>query len=322
MTTVRVLKAGMLTSIQDLGRTGLQCLGIPPSGAMDAFALCVANLLVGNPPGEACLEMTLLGPTLEFEGAARVAVTGGDLGAELNGRSIEMWCSFPVGKGDRLTWGKALSGCRAYAGFAGGIDVPLVLGSKSTFRRGGFGGLEGRNLQAGDGIELGRPSGLPPARRLPSVYRPRYTGDPVLRVLPGPQIDYFDDDAVSLFFSAGFVVTPDSDRMGYRLAGPNLSASKSAEIISDAVVAGSVQIPGGGAPIVMMADRQTIGGYPKIATVITPDIDLVGQLKPGDKLRFRRLSLAQAHQIYATHIRRIQRIRENLKGLGGTNKHH
>jgi antagonist of KipI len=314
VTTVRVIKAGMLTSIQDLGRAGLQRQGIPPSGAMDAFALRVANLLVGNEPGEACLETTLLGPELEFAGDAMVAVTGGDLGGELNRQPIETWASFPVKRGDILSWRNAGHGCRAYVGFAGGIDVPIVMGSRSTFLRGRFGGLGGRKLQAGDRITVRGSPGRLTARRLPTAYRPTYSGDQALRVLQGPQIDCFEEYALDLFLSAEFLVAPDSDRMGYRLAGPRLSHSKAAEIVSDPVVGGSVQVPGSGAPIVMTADRQTTGGYPKIATVITPDIDLLGQLKPGDKLQFRRLSLAQAHQIYATYIRRFQRISEDLKG--------
>jgi antagonist of KipI len=313
MTTVRVLRAGMLTSIQDLGRPGLQRLGIPPSGAMDAFALRVANLLVGNDPGEACLEMTLFGAELEFTGEAVVAVTGGDFGGEFNGQPTETWSSFAVRAGDVLTLGRARSGCRAYVGFAGGIDVPLVLGSRSTFLRGGFGGLTGRSLQAGDLVALGSAPGSPPSRRLPTAYRPRYTGEHGLRVLRGPQIDCFHEDVLEQFASAEFMVTADCDRMGYRLAGPALSG-RMADIVSDAVAAGSVQVPGSGHPIVMTADRQTTGGYPKIATVITPDIDLLGQLKAGDKVRFTPVSLAQAHRIYAAYTGGFEGIRAHLEG--------
>jgi antagonist of KipI len=308
MSTVRVLKAGLQTSVQDLGRPGLQRLGIPSSGAMDAFALRVANLLVGNDPGEACLEMTLFGAELEFAGDAMVAVTGGDFGGELNRQPIETWSSFAVRAGAVLSLGRARSGCRAYVGFAGGIDVPLVLGSRSTFVRGGFGGLAGRCLRAGDVIALGSAPGVPPSRRLPTAYRPRYTGEQVLRVLRGPQEDCFQEDVVERFASLEFAVTADSDRMGYRLGGPVLSGRR-ADIISDAVAAGSVQVPGSGHPIVMTADRQTTGGYPKIATVITPDIDLLGQLKPGDKVRFTPVSLAQAHRIYAAYMGGFERMR-------------
>jgi antagonist of KipI len=312
--SVRVLRPGLFSTIQDLGRTNCQHLGIPGSGAMDAFSLRVANLLVGNEPGEAGLEVTLLGPELEFCTDTLIAISGADLNPSLNGASLEMWSSIRIAKGDVLSFGKLLHGCRAYLAFRGGIDVPRVLGSKSTYVSGLLGGLDGRRLESGDELRLGPPGQIPGPRRLASAYRPVYSGPFIIRLVPGPQDDFFPEEDLAVFADFPYQVTGESDRMGYRLRGARLTHARNPEIVSDAVVAGAVQVPGDGNPIIMMADRQTTGGYPKIGVAITPDLDYVGQAKPGDKLRFEMISLDRAHRLYRQYMETFDRIRYQLAG--------
>ena len=312
MTVVRVLKPGMLTTIQDFGRVGTLRLGIPPSGALDRFSLEVANYLAGNRPGEACLEVTLLGPTLEFGGSSLVALGGADFEARLNGRQVETWSSFAVQAGDQLILPAARTGCRAYLALEGGIRVPEVLGSRSTFRRGRLGGIQGRALLAGDEIPIGEATGPFNPRRLPSLFRPRYTSLLMARVVLGPQDDYFSAEDLNLFLHSDYRVLPESDRMGYRLSGARLSHSRGPDIISDAVVGGAIQVPGDGNPIVMLADRQTTGGYPKIGTVLASDVDRLAQLRPGDTIRFTAVSLHQAHDLYLNYRKTFAQIRTEL----------
>jgi antagonist of KipI len=310
--SVRVLRPGLFDTIQDLGRPGYLHLGIPASGAMDTFSLRVANILVGNDPGEAALEVTLTGPQLEFCAEALIGIAGANLTAEINNSRIEMWCSVKVSKGDVLTFGRRSSGCRAYVAFQGGIEVPAVLGSKSTYLRGCLGGLRGRRLEAGDEFRLGTSRGAPRRRRLASTFRPVYSGLQLVRVIPGPQDDFFSPEDLAVFYACAYEVTAESDRMGYRLRGARLNHKGSPELVSDAVVAGAVQIPGEGNPIILMADRQTTGGYPKIGVVITPDLDYVSQLGPGDRLRFERIPLDRAHRIYHQYMETFDRIAEQL----------
>ncbi|RPI28699.1 MAG: biotin-dependent carboxyltransferase family protein [Acidobacteria bacterium] len=302
MTTMKVLSPGMMTTIQDLGRFGYQRLGIAPAGAMDTYSLRLANLLAGNQPGAACLEITLLGPQLEFTGPAGIALTGADLTPQLNGKPIEMWATVTVSKGDVLGFGTARSGCRAYLACGGGIDVRPVLGSRATLTRAGLGGTQGRPLAMGDEIRIGPVAAPAPVIRAPSVYRREYAGRFTARIIPGPQDDFFAPETLALFASSAFTVRKESDRMGVRLAGPRLVHRKGPDIVSDALVLGSIQVPGDGYPIVMAADRPTTGGYPKIGTVITPDMDGLGQLRPGDEVRFAAVSLEQADRIYRHYV--------------------
>jgi len=303
----------MLTTIQDSGRVGALRLGIPPSGALDRFSLAVANSLLRNQPGEACLEVTLLGPLLEFGGSCLVALAGGDFEARLNGRPVETWSSFAVHAGDQLSLPAARTGCRAYLAFSGGIRVAEVLRSRSTFLRGRLGGIQGRALLAGDEVPIGQATGQCSPRRLPSLYRPRYTSLLAARVVLGPQEDYFSSEDLGLFLQSDYRVLPESDRMGYRLSGARLSHSRGPDIISDAVVGGAIQVPGEGNPIVMLADRQTTGGYPKIGTVLTPDLDRLAQLKPGDTIRFTAVSLRQAHDLYLGYRKILEHISTELR---------
>jgi len=306
---VKVVKPGLLTTIQDGGRPGYMRLGIPPSGAMDRFSLQAANSLVGNEPGEACLEITLLGPTLEFSSCSLIAIAGADFGPTLNGRPMETWSSFEVQPGDRLSLPAAQQGCRAYVAFRGGIRVAAALGSRSTYLRGRLGGNQGRALQARDAIPIGQTGESFAGRRLPSRFRPRYPLTLTARVVLGPQSDHFPPESVILLQGAEYRVLSESDRMGYRLSGARLFHSRGSNIISDGVVAGAIQVPGDGNPIVMLADRQTTGGYPKIATVIAPDLDRIGQLKPGDRIRFAAISLETAHDAYRSYRRNLDSVR-------------
>ena len=286
-----VLASGFLTTVQDEGRRGCRAFGMPWAGAMDRYALAAANLLAGNPPGAAVLEMTLSGGSFRFEEAAYVALCGADMGAALEGAPAGNWVAFPVASGATLSFGPAARGCRAYLAVLGGIDVPVVLGSRSTYTRAGVGGFGGRPLAEGDILRIGPAPAtgqLPPRRSLPGRLVPPHGGEVRLRVLPGPQEDMFASDGIATFFSAAYTVTDRNDRMGYRLEGPAVRHKGGADIITDALAPGSVQVPGNGMPIVMMADCQTSGGYAKIGTVIGPDLRLLAQSRCGDTVHFFR----------------------------------
>jgi KipI family sensor histidine kinase inhibitor len=291
-----VVDGGLLTTVQDLGRTGSQRYGVPVAGAMDRWALCAANRLTGNADTMAGLEITLAGPAIRFDVDAVVAVTGADLRPEVDGRPIAMWQSHRVRAGCLLRFAAASSGLRAYLAVAGGVDVPVVLGSRSTFTRSGIGGHLGRALQAGDRVPIGRPA--PVAADVVRRFRPnvRPAGDRAreLRVVLGPQDDAFTPDGIATFLSASYTVTPQSDRVGCRLAGPRVTHRSGADIVSDGTVFGAVQVTGDGVPIILMADCGTTGGYTKIATVISADLGLVAQAAPGDTVRFLSVDLAQA----------------------------
>lgn len=296
MPAVEVIKAGMLTTIQDLGRFGYQAQGINTAGAMDEFALRAANILVGNPQNEACLEVTLMGPTLVFNDDVIMAITGGDLGPTLDNYPIPTWESLYVRKGSVLSFSGRRWGARAYIAFQGGIFVEKVMGSKSTDVRAQIGGLGGRALRDGDKFFVGLPLDKSVVgRRFPRELLPPYSDHPTLRVIMGPEDDHFIPQARESFLSQEWLITDASDRMGYRLDGEPLKHSeKGAEIISDGIALGSVQVPKDGKPIVLLKDRQAVGGYPKIATVISTDIPLLAQAIPGNKVRFKEISLEEA----------------------------
>lgn len=286
---------GMLSSFQDGGREGYRAFGLPAAGAMDPRALAVANILVGNKRETAVLELTLLGANLRIEGAGVLALAGADLGAELNGWPLPSTGSFAVQDGDRLRFGGPKSGCRAYLAAAGGYRLSAVMGSCSTYTRGAIGGFEGRALRKGDVVETAAFSEapryigpLPP--RLTEHLQPQHR----VRVIWGPQDDFFDEENQQLFLSHEWQVANDADRMGYRLGGAVLRHKDRKEIVSDGVLAGAIQVPGHGEPIVLLADAQTTGGYPKIATVISADLGLFGQLLPGDRFRFRAVDQSEA----------------------------
>jgi biotin-dependent carboxylase-like uncharacterized protein len=291
-----VVDPGLLTTVQDLGRFGYQRVGIPPSGPMDRTAFVVANRLVGNADGAAGLEMTVKGPRLEARAAALVAVTGADMGFAVNGREAPSWTAVRVHPGDVLGFRMATAGCRAYLAIAGGISVPPALGSRATYLRGRLGGLAGRALQKGDALPVGTPaSAAREGRTVPAGRRPAYPPEVECRVLLGPQADRFTPEGIAAFLAGAYEVTPHADRMGYRLKGPPIVHARGHDIVSDGIPLGGIQVPGEGQPIVLLVDRQTTGGYTKIATVASVDIGRIGQTRPGHRVRFRRVELAEAH---------------------------
>lgn len=308
---LRVLKPGLLTTLQDEGRPGYLAHGVPASGAVDRYAHRVANLLLGNESGDAALEMTMSGGTFLFDEETGVAVCGADMGARLDGGPVKAWSCFTVSPGAELSFAYAKEGCRCYLAVSGGFDVAPVLGSRSTYVRASLGGFEGRALKAGDALPLRASRKVAfSLMDLPDRYIPRYGRDITLRVLLGPQDDHFQPESVATFLSEPYAVTNRNDRMGYVLEGPAVRHLDGADIVSDALVPGSVQIPGSGMPIVMLADCQTTGGYAKIATVIGPDLGLLAQGKAGDRVRFVRCSDAEAVQALREERRRYREIAE------------
>jgi antagonist of KipI len=302
---IRVIRAGMLTTVQDLGRRGLLAQGVPNGGAADPFALRVANLLVGNPEDAPALEITLTGPELEFAQAAWVAVCGARF------EDVPAWRPLRVEPGGRLRFGRRTQGCRAYLSVSGGIDAEPVMGGRGTFLAAGLGGFHGRALRDGDTVRL------MPAERHPAGHwsideriLPHYSQEPDVRVMPGSHAGEFGD----ALYSGRFGVTPVSDRMGIRLDGPALVRSTRGDLVSSAVAPGTVQVPPDGHPIVLMADAQTLGGYPRIAHAAAVDMPLLAQLAPGDAVRFIRSSVAEAHALARAQEHRLGLLRQGLAG--------
>ena len=284
---ITVIKPGLLTTIQDKGRWGYQAYGMPVAGTMDRYSYCVANILAGNLCDAAVLEMTMLGGTFRFDTATWAAIGGADMQARLNGEKITNWSSFFAAPGSTLTFGYAENGCRSYLAVHGGIDVPLVLGSRSTYTRAGVGGLGGKALQVGSALALGTQSKLVgEARTLPAGFTPHYTCEFAVRVLLGPQDDLFAEEGITTFFNSRYILSTEADRMGYRFEGPQIKHRGAPDIISDALCQGAIQVPGHGMPIIMMADRATTGGYAKLGAVIGPDLACLAQAKPGDVVKF------------------------------------
>lgn len=294
---LRVTHPGLLSTVQDLGRPHAVASGVPPGGAMDRFAHTAANLLIGNEPSAATVECTLRGPRLVASNACLVAVTGGAFDVRLNGESAPMWTGLWLAEGDELQVGARRRGARAYVAVAGGVAGDRWLGSLSTNLMAGRGGMNGRALVAGDVISSASTPAFPPAagRRLAPELRPDY-GDHVLRVVAGPHFDRLTAANVEAFSGSGFTLTPDSDRMGYRLSGPRLDA-RGDELLSFGLVAGAVQLPPSGNPILLMADYQTAGGYPVIAVVVSASMPNAAQLIPGDEVRFALVDLEAALQL-------------------------
>lgn len=296
--SVRVLRPGMLTTVQDLGRPGLGALGVPPSGAMDGFALRLANRLVGNEDGAAGLELTLLGPEILFEADCAIALAGAHFDAQLAGRPLPHAEAVQVRGGETLALGRALDGLRGYLAFSGGITVEAVLGSRSTFLPAGFGGFAGRALRAGDMLSLARGKEPDALRRL----RPGALAGPaspaVVRVVIGPQSEAFSAAGHATFLASSYSVSSRSDRMGVRLEGAPIERVAAADLPPEGLAPGAIQVPGDGQPIILGADRPTTGGYTKIATVISVDLSLVAQARPGDALRFAAVDVAEARRFW------------------------
>ena len=310
MTELIVRFPGPFTTVQDLGRFGSQSLGVPPAGALDRDALETANRLVGNDPSEACLECTLRGPELQFTGAAAITVCGAEMEVLINGLPAQGWETLFLEAGDILSLGPAVTGLRTYISFAGGLDIPAVLGSRSTYVRAGIGGWEGRPIRAGDHIPLRTEPGKAGAAartrlRVPEEERPAYASDLILRAIPSHEIGRFEPESVERFFQESFTVSAKTDRMGCRLEGAPLVHTRGADIISSGVQTGTVQVPGDGLPIVLLADRQTTGGYTRIAHVIQADLPRLGQARPGDRVRFERATVEDAREAWRRREARI-----------------
>jgi len=312
VTWIDVLDGGMLTTVQDLGRVGAQKYGVPESGAMDGLALRAANRLAGNPDNAACLEMTLTGPELRFGGPVVIAMTGADLGALVNGRPIARWQAVSAAADTVLTFAGVRDGMRAYLAVNGGIDVPLVLGSRSTFTPSALGGFEGRMIRAGDRMPVGVAPGPPwgSGRLLPRRAVPVYGHVHSLRVVMGPQDDAFTDEGIRTFLAETYTLSTQSDRIGCRFSGPRIAHRAGADIVSDGTTLGSVQVTGDGLPIVLMADRGTTGGYTKIATVTSVDASRLAQAMPGDRITFVRIGLDEAHALLGRAHAWLEEIRQ------------
>lgn len=372
--SVRIIRPGLMTTVQDLGRPGMQRFGITPGGAMDSLALRMANLLVGNNEREAALEATMVGPQLLIERDALIAIAGGNLSPAIDGVQVPMNRPLYVRGGSSLAFGRPERGSRAYVAISGGFDVPEVMGSRSTFTRAGLGGLEGRMLQAGDRLATRTPVGAGiriaahcrqerSAAELPFIALPwsaaelhpwerliqggnrpergRGLVDPVashiaagrrepiepaaiglgdikasvtaiLRVMPGTHEAFFTEQSLRSCYAEAFAVSPQSDRMGYRLSGVRLALKQPAELLSEAVAFGTVQVPPDGNPIVLMADRQTTGGYPRIAQVASADLPLLAQLKPGDRIVFEAIDAGEAERLLLARERDLAQLRTGI----------
>ncbi len=293
---IEILDPGPQTTVQDLGRFGQLRYGIPPSGPVDGFAFVLANRLVGNPDGAAGLECTLVGPRFEVGASCAVAVAGADMPVTVNGREAPGWTTLVLGPGDVVKLGPARSGVRSYVAFSGGLECPLVMGSRSTYLRGQLGGLEGRALRKGDRLRIAA-AAPPPRWRVARRAVPDYTGEPTVRVVLGPQADRFTKEGIGALLESAYAMLPQSDRMGARLSGARITHSRGHDIISDGIALGSIQVPGDGQPIVLLVDRQSTGGYTKIATVCSFDVGRVGQLRPGQSLRFRAVTVHEARRL-------------------------
>lgn len=305
-----VIRPGLLTSFQDLGRWGSQHLGVSVTGAMDTQSHQMANLIAGNTVDCATLEITLLGPTLNFTKACCICLTGAQMNARLNGKVVPRYRPLIVRANDTLAFGSASEGTRAYLAVHGGFDLPVIMGSQSTYLRAGFGGWQGRALKKNDEIKLRTPlrSNATELSKLTEriwdkvIYLPsslgQHTGQKSLvRMIRSDQWGDFTPDSCAAMISTAWRVSTDSERMGYRLEGPTLALKEPKEMISEATSFGSIQVPRGGQPIVLMADRQTSGGYPKIGTVASVDLPILAQKKPGDQVRFTLVDVNHAQQL-------------------------
>ncbi len=307
---LEVMEAGGLATVQDGGRTNWRGFGVPSSGPMDVFAFQAANMLAGNPPDAAAIEFGGGDLVLRSAYDCVIAVAGAGYTLSVSIWDFSSWSSCFVRGGWTINLRRSGFGMWSYLALAGGIEVQPVLGSRSTYLRGHFGGLEGRLLQPGDVLRSGRAK--PPlmemaARTLSEEARPAYTESPTVEVITGPQAEYFAPDGMESFLSNPYKVNPSSDRMGYRLEGPRLTQRISAELTSEGLVAGAVQVPADGQPIVMMADCATAGGYPKIATVISADLPLLAQCTPGrDEVRFNGTTVEAAQEKYRRNMHKLK----------------
>jgi len=316
MGNITITVPGPLTTVQDMGRYGNRATGFTSSGVCDKHAAAAANILCGNDINAAVLEMTLMGVTCTFDSECLIALTGADMTPKLNGEAIECCRAVAVKGGDTLALGFAVKGCRGYLAVSGGIDVPEVMGSRSTALKYGVGGHEGRKLKAGDVLPYAE---HPKLAKILAKYDKRITdksefGSPaIVYAVYGPQDDMFTDAAKQAFESSEYTVTPDSDRMGIRLDGTPLETVNGSDIISDGIVPGCIQVPKTGLPIILGADCQTTGGYAKIAAVCTFSLPTIAQLKPGEKLRFKVLTIEEAQKMSIKYEKEIQKLAKKMR---------
>ena len=305
-----VVFAGPLTTVVDGGRHGYMNVGFSAGGAMDLYSMRLANILVGNEMDEGALEMTFMGIEATFDSDTVIALTGADMSPQVNGQSVPMYEAVSLRRGDRLTMKKAESAMRCYLAVSGGFDIPKVMGSYSTNLKCGIGGFFGRKLKGGDAVPLRRSTRLiyPRSTYKENLYLKRIK----VRVILGPQDDYFTDKGISDFLSRSYTVSEKSDRMGIRLSGEPVENKNGVDIISDAIAMGSVQIPASGEPIIMMADRQTTGGYAKIATVITADLTLLAQCYPGTEIRFTAIRESKAVKLLKKQNKHLLSLKRKL----------
>lgn len=311
--SLHITVPGPLSTIQDLGRFGYMKSGFSPSGAMDTQSAILANLILGNFEELPVLEMTMMGITGTFQQNSVIALTGGDFSPKLNGQAIPTNTAVPVHAGDILTLSYAAHGVRCYLAVAGGFNIPQEMGSFATNIKVALGGFQGRALKRGDILPFNTPANTLPnlaMRTLP--YSAPSDMEAKVRVVLGPQDDMFTQNGIDTFFSSIYTVTPESDRMGMRLDGQPIAAKESSDILSDGIALGAVQIPASGTPIIMLADRQTVGGYAKIGTVISTDIPLLAQLKPGAKVTFENISVTKAQEIYKETYQQTQNIKKQF----------
>lgn len=310
---IRVLKGGMLTTVQDLGRTGYQSQGFGVAGVMDVRSFKIANLLLDNPENEAVLEFTLMGPTLQFTSETIIAVTGGDFLPHVNGKPVSMYTAIYMHKGDVMEFKGSRTGSRGYIAFSSYLDIPVVMGSRSTNLKCSLGGFKGRRLKDGDYIGF----------RIKRRYLPYFLSrtldldefdqeEVTLRVVMGPQDRAFTKAGRETFLNEEYVVTSDFDRMGCRLEGPFIAYKETADIISDGIAFGSVQVPSHGKPIILLSDRQTTGGYAKIATVISVDIPKLVQRRTDHKVRFASVSVEEAQQLLLDEMKEMDQFRHQI----------
>ncbi len=325
---MKIIKPGLQTTVQDAGRYGYQRYGVIVSGVMDRLAQRIGNILVGNDVDAAVLEMTMKGPEIEFEEDSLITVTGGDLSPTINDQSVKRWRPVYVKAGTTLKFGACKSGCRAYLAVGGGVDVPEVMGSRSTYLRAEFGGFNGRALKEGDRLTSGTPSErskqilalfvnldepfIESDWSFASEWSPELRDQTVIRFIPGREWMDFTNESQELFTETEFELTPQSDRMGFRFKGEKLKRTHERDMISEGVAFGTIQVPSEGNPIVLLADRQTAGGYPKIAQIASVDFSKVTQLKPGEKVRFQKITQKEAEMLVLEQEQHLQQLEQGI----------
>lgn len=310
---IKITSGGFMTTIQDMGRYGFQETGMAVSGVMDQRSAALANILVGNDENEAVIEVTMMGPMIEFTEDTVISITGGDLGAKLNGDPFPRYEAVSVKSKDTLSFQGMFSGSRAYIAFAGGLDVPVVMGSKSTNLKSKIGGFEGRKLGTGDVIGFAAPKAALPNMKKRKLEPEDFTArSHKLRVVMGPQDDCFTERGIQTFLSSTYTISNEYDRMGCRMEGEKIEHKDGGDIITDGISFGAVQIPSHGNPIVMMADHQTTGGYTKIANVISVDLPVLAQCMPGFKISFEKVDIEEAQRLYCEQKKQFAALREEL----------